>query len=260
MAKYFCQRTLTDFGFAIPQTLLKVTLMKLRRHHLIIASLILLGITFLVIGVLHQSPPLKYYAHSLRNWQEADSVAGYPIFINEADEGSPLEFLTTEFQPNLSTMSPMERLRLPTAHGFERTPGNEARAASAGLVLYTGNPAGYEGMAVLLGHRLPNRAIVQTFFSGLAEVKVKVDQQVPRGTILGKGIIHFEVRQGVSIDIAKEEIEGLVLNSQDSEPPPNRLNVDDFFAKHALSDPRPDPLSIIQENAARITRQKLGLE
>lgn len=234
--------------------------MKIRRHHLIIAGLILLGITFLTIGVLHQTAPIKYYAHSLRTWQEADSVAGYPIAINGPDEEAPIEFLTTEFEPNLSTMSPMERFRLPTAHGFERTPKNEARAAGTGLVLYTGDPAGYEGKAVLLGHRLPDGSIVQTFYSGLDEVKVRVDQQVPRGTILGKGTIHFEVRQGVSIDIAKEEIEGLVLNSQDSDPPKNRLDVDDFFEKHELSNSNPDPLTIIQENETRAARQKLGLE
>ena len=234
--------------------------MKIRRPHLVVAAIILLAVTFLAIGVLYQNPPAKYYAHSLRNFQEADSVAGYPILINGSAEGSDAEFLTTEFQPNLSTMSPMELFRLPTAHGFQRFPENEARAVATGLVLYTGNPQGYPGQAILLGHRLPDGSIVQTFYSGLTKTAVKVGQHIPRGASLGKGTISLEIRKGVGIDIKKEEIADLTLNSPIGPQPKNRLDVDAFFKAHPLTAPFPAPLSLIQENEVEAARKELGLE
>ena len=178
--------------------------MKIKRHQVIIAALIILGVSFLAIGVFHQREPIKYFARSLRTWQEADSVAGYPIPTAYDEEGSPTEFKITKFQPNLSTMSPMELYRLPTARGFTNPNSNDAKAAGTGLVLFTGNPNGYTGKAVLLGHRLPNKSIVQTFYTGLTEIDVKVGQHVPRATTLGTGGQLLEVRAGSSIDIAKE--------------------------------------------------------
>ena len=109
--------------------------MKIKRHQLVIAALIILGVTFLVIGVFHQKEPIKYFAYSLRTWQEADSVAGYPIPTAYDEDGSPTEFKTTKFQPNLSTMSPMELYRLPTARGFTESNSDDAQAAGTGLVL-----------------------------------------------------------------------------------------------------------------------------
>ena len=231
--------------------------MKIRRQHLIIAAIVLLAITFLVIGVLHQQPPIKYYAHSLRNWQEADSVAGYPIATNGSPDVAPTEFRTTEFQPNLSTLSPMELFHLPTARDFENF--IEPRAVSTGLVLYTGEPQGYEGQAVLLGHRLLDGSIVQSFYYGLNSVHVTVGKVIPRGTLLGKGEAKLELREGVSIDIAQEEIAGLTLNSQDGPKAPNRINLDEFYKKHGVKNPQPDPLTTVQENQLREARQKIGL-
>ena len=57
--------------------------MKIKAPQLIIAALIILGITFLVIGVFHQREPIKYFAHSLRTWQEADSVADRDTVVEE---------------------------------------------------------------------------------------------------------------------------------------------------------------------------------
>lgn len=232
--------------------------MKIRRHHLIISVIVLLAITFLVIGVYYQNPPVKYYAHSLRHWQEADSVAGYPIAMNGSDEESPTEFLTTEFQPNLSTMSPMELFHLPTARSFQRF--NDARATSTGLVLYTGDPKGYDRQVVLLGHRLADGSIIQSFYHGLTTIKVTVGKVVPRGTLLGDGPVTLELREGVSIDIAQEEIDGLVLNSQDGPKALNRLDLEKFYTEHGAKKILPDPLAIIQENEQREARQKIGLE
>ncbi len=234
--------------------------MKIRRQTLIVAGIALLGLSFLVIGVLHQSEPIKYYAHSLRHWQEADSVAGYPIAIGGSEKEGTAQFITTEFQPNLSTMSPMEHLRLPSARGFQRFPAGQARAISTGLVLYTGDPAGYAGQAVLLGHRLPDGRIIQSFYSGLNKITVKVGQHVPRGATLGEGHITLELREGVAIDLAKEQIAEHILNSENNPNAPNRLDLEAFFNEHGLRTPLPDPLSLIQENEAAEARRKLGLE
>lgn len=222
--------------------------MKIKRHQVIIAALIVLGIAFLAIGVLYQKDPVKYYAHSLRTWQEADSVAGYPIPVGDSEEGEAPAFITTEFQPNLSTLSPMERYLLPTARGFQWDAGPSARAAGTGLVLYTGSPEGYDGKAVLLGHRLPNGNIVQTFYAGLSDIEVRVGQHVPRGTVLGSGSVYFEGREGASIDIAKEEVAGHTLNSRGTPLAANRLTLEQFFAKYNDAPLPEDPLAIIQEN------------
>ncbi|MEN8679611.1 MAG: M23 family metallopeptidase, partial [Akkermansiaceae bacterium] len=233
--------------------------MKIKAPQLIIAALIILGITFLVIGVFHQKEPIKYFAHSLRTWQESDSIAGYPIATDYDEDGSPTAFKTTKFQPNLSTMSPMERYRLPTVRGFTKPEGGDAIAAGTGLVLYTGDPSGYDGKAVLLGHRLPDGSIVQTFYTGLTEIDVKVGQHVPRTTTLGKGGRLLEARFGSSIDIYKETFGTVTLNSQEAPPAPNRIPLDKFFAKHQLKQTGPDPLEIIRENELRKAREELGI-
>ena len=234
--------------------------MKIRRQHLIITGIVILGLSFLVIGVLYQSEPTKYYAHSLRHWQEADSVAGYPIAVQRTQQAEQREFITTTFQPNLSAMSPLERLRLPTTRGFWHFPDGQPRAIGSGLVLYTGNPAGYSGKAVLLGHRLPQGEIIQSFYFGLSKISVKVGQHLARGAHLGEGTITLEIREGVAIDIAQEKIANSTLNSQNGTKAPNRLSIEEFFKTHGLPSPIPDPLAIIQKNTISENRKKLGLE
>ena len=83
---------------------------------------------------------------------------------------------------------------------------------------------------------------------------------VPRGTLLGDGPVTLELREGVSIDIAQEEIDGLVLNSQDGPKALNRLDLEKFYTEHGAKKILPDPLAIIQENEQREARQKIGLE
>lgn len=234
--------------------------MKIKRHQVIITALVILGVTFLVIGVFQQKEPIKYFAHSLRTWQEADSVAGYPITTANGEGGSPTGFKTTKFQPNLSTMSSMELFRLPTSWGFTYPDGNDAQAAGTGLVLFTGNPDGYDGKAVLLGHRLLDESIVQTFYTGLTEIDVKVGQHVARATILGKGGQLLEVRVGSSIDIAKEKFGDLTMNSQQKPTAPNRIPLADFFSKHQLKQAGPDPLKIIRQKELEKARNELGIK
>ena len=199
--------------------------MKIRRSHLIVASVILLGLIFMTLGVYFLKDPIRYYAHSLRLPQEADSVAGYPI---AKGEGENVEFRTAEFEPNLSQLSPMERFRLPTARHFNRP--TTPTASGHGLVLYTGNPEGYPGKAVLLGHRLPNGDILQTLYAGLATITVRVGEQIARNEALGTldSELYFEIREGAAIDIQREDIAGVTLNTP-ATPAPNRLDPDEFF-------------------------------
>lgn len=233
--------------------------MKIKRHQVIIAALIILGVTFLVIGVFHQKEPIKFFAHSLRTWQESDSIAGYPIATAYDEDGSPTEFKTTEFQPNLSTMSPMERYRLPTVRGFIKPEGADVEAAATGLVLYAGDPDGYDGKAVLLGHRLPDGSIAQTFYTGLTAVDVQVGQHVPRSTALGTGGRLLEVRLGSSIDIAKETFGDVTMNSHETPPAPNRISIEEFFARYPLKQTGPDPFEIIRQNELQKTHKELGI-
>lgn len=235
----------------------------MERHQVIIGALIVLGLTFLVLGVLYRKDPVKYYAHSLRTWQEADSVAGYPIVVKKSDGGNPPEFRTAAFQPNLSLMTPMERFRLPTARGFFSFPDADenARAAANGLVLYAGNPEGYPGEAVLLGHRLPDQSIVQTFYTGLTSSTAIVGRHVARGAALGTGGSLAEIRAGSAIDVAHETVAGHGLNHHESPAPANRLDRDSFFAKYGLDDhPGPDPLALIQDQQFREAQQDLHIE
>lgn len=203
--------------------------MKIRRAHIIVASVILLGLIFMTLGVHFLSKSTKYFAHSLRHPQDADSVAGYPIAIAGSDEENP-EFRTTEFEPNLSQLSPRERFRLPTIR--HAVPSAGATAIARGLVLYTGNPGGYPGEAVLLGHRLPDGRIVQSFYAGLDSVDVLVGEHIALGEDLGSlaGPLFFELREGAGIDIAQEKVAGVTLNTA-STTAPNRLDTAEFFQK-----------------------------
>ncbi|MEJ6582384.1 MAG: peptidoglycan DD-metalloendopeptidase family protein [Akkermansiaceae bacterium] len=237
--------------FAVPHPSPEGIAVKIRRTHIIIASVILLGLIFMTLGVYFLKDPVRYYAHSLRLPQEADSVAGYPIAINGEDEEEP-KFWTAEFEPNLSQLSPMERFRLPTARHFNRP--TTPIASGHGLVLYTGDPVGYPGKAVLLGHRLPNGDLIQTLYAGLATITVRVGEQIARDESLGTldSELYFEIRQGASIDISREEIAGVTLNTPEN-PAPNRLDPDEFFQTYFPVAPAGQEL----EAFALIRKQKL---
>ena len=232
---------------------------KIRRSHIIVTSVILLGLIFMTLGVYFLTDHPRYFAHSLRLPQEADSVAGYPIAVG--GEGENTEYLTAEFQPNLSQLSPMERFRLPTAPHFLRP--TTAAASAHGLVLYTGNPDGYPGQAVLLGHRLPNGDIIQTFYAGLSQINVSVGTRVAQDETLGtvKDTLFFEIREGAGIDIQQEEINGIALNPS-TPSAPNRIDPDTFFASYPETPPAPDAFAIMrqEELESRSTFENLRLD
>lgn len=232
--------------------------MKIRRNHLIIASVAILGLIFMTLGIHFLSDHPRYYAHSLRTAQEADSVAGYPI---EKSSGDPPEFWTAEFQPNLSQLTPLERFRLPTTRHFTRPSG--PLASGHGLVLYTGNPEGYPGMAILLGHRLPEGQILQTLYAGLSSIKVRVGDRVAREEELGTldSELYFEIRRGAGIDIHSETIAGQTLNTPDSKTS-NRIDPDTFFEQYQTPPPGPDAFTILRnkELASRRSLESLHMD
>ncbi|YCM42430.1 M23 family metallopeptidase [Verrucomicrobiaceae bacterium 227] len=245
--------------FAMPHSSPEGIAVKIRRSHIIVASVILLGLIFMTLGVYFLKQPVRYYAHSLRLPQEADSVAGYPIAIKNDDEKAEPEYWTAEFEPNLSQLSPMERFRLPTARHFNRP--TAPTASGHGLALYTGDPAGYPGKAVLLGHRLPNGDIIQTLYAGLASIKVSVGQQIARDESLGtlERELYFEIRQGAAIDIHHEEIAGIALNTP-ANPAPNRLDPDTFFKDYFPVAPAGEGLEAFAILRKEKTTQQSSLE
>lgn len=219
--------------------------MKVKKSTLIVGGVALLGVAFLVIGVLMTDKWPTYYAHSLRNWQEADAVAGYPMVLDE--EAEEPEFWTAEFQPGLHLFLGIERYRMPLAEGFsnplgdlavieEKTSGgvrmNSAGggvlgigdmvyAAGTGVVLYAGKAEGLPGMTVVLGHRLGDGRIVTTRYSRIGEVTVRVGSLVARGDGMGELVaeekvvgLDFEVREAVGIDLRESgktlEVEGFM--------------------------------------------------
>ncbi len=209
---------------------------KIRRQHVIVGGVALLGLIFLVIGVMAQRKMPKYYAHSLRHWQEADSVAGYPIQTNAEDKDAEPEFISAEFIPALSSMSPQERYRLPVARYF--TKPTAATAAGNGLILYAGKPDEASGEVVLLGHRLPDGRIMQTFYGGLENRFVIVGEVVARGSKIGQAAetgLTFEIREGVGIDPMRRK------------PATDQIDEAAFFKERAAPSDLPELLGILRK-------------
>ena len=237
----------------------KSLLVQIRRRTVIISALILLGLIFLVIGILMQRPLPKFYAHSLRNSQEADATAGYPIATDKDGE-----FWTAEFEPNLSHLRSLERYQLPIARHFTHpcgplattvktssgaaefeAPGKDVVASGNGLALAVTKTRGYPGKVILLGHRLPDNQIVQTLYAGLTTTTIRVGDRVAIGKKIGKREkpLYFEVRKGSGVDLELEVVKGVTLNSPHSESSFNRLDPLEFLK--SSPPPGPDAMSVI---------------
>ncbi len=211
--------------------------MKIQRQTLVIWGLILLGIAFLTVGVLFQKDPPIYYAQSLRNYQEADAVAGYPIA-----RGGENQFWTAEFQTELNLLTGIERYRLPTARQFsDPTPQDEVKAIGNALVLMT-------GQVLVLGHRLPSGQIIQSLYRKVSNQKMTVGTLVARGAILGKGDAETicELYESDGIDLAS----------------PNRIDLAEFLSDHPVKDDYPEPLALIQNQEKQLGKmlEKIKLD
>ena len=260
-----------------------LTPMKLSKGKLIVGGLILLGLTFLTIGVLLTNKAPKYYAHSLRNWQEADAVPGYPIPLNGDVDPEFQEFVTMEFAPNLTLLSGVDLHFLPVSSEFVHPLGDFAiteegfgeegllgaklnsaaggilgvgdpvYAAGTGFVLFRGKAEGYPGEVIVLGHRLPDGKAIQSVYARVADTSVQIGKTVARGQEIGTLAsienevgLHFEIREAIGLDIAKQEVGGLVLNELRSPQHFNRIDPIAFLKAHQGNTRWLDPLVVIQ--------------
>ncbi len=257
-------------------------LVKLRKGQMIVGGVILLGVTFLALGVFMKKDEKNYYAHSLRNWQEADAVPGYPIPLNGDVKPEFQEFITMQFVPNLTLLSGVDLHMQPIASGFTHPlgefsiteeafendgllgvrlnsaaggilgVGDPVYAAGTGLVLFSGKAEGYPGEVIVLGHRLADGKLIQSVYARVADRSARLGKVIARGekiatlaSVDDQVGLHFEVRESVGLDIARQEIEGLVLNELRSPQRFNRIDPLVFLKSHAPEGRWPDPLAVI---------------
>lgn len=235
---------------------------------MIVGAVALLGMVFLLIVWMMEDDAPTYYAHSLRNWQEADAVAGHPMVIDpEAKEPS---FWTAEFEPRLHVFREVERYQLPIAEGFIHPMGDFVKveeasrtsvrfnspaggvlgvgelvyAAGTGRVVYA-NP---KTKVLILAHRTPDDRVVTTIYANIEKFKVRTGSLVARGHEIGEiamsverpGLI-FEVREAVGIDTPEHDAL-------------NHLAPLEFLKKNCVTSRWPDALSVKRANG------KTGIE
>jgi len=199
--------------------------MNIKRQTLIIWGLIFLGIAFLAVGVLLQKKPHNYYAHSLRNYQEADTGAGYPIAKKQ--EG---EFWTAQFQPALHLLTSVERYRTPEVDGFERPEAGSVKAAANGLVVYSHK-------TVVLAHRLEDHSLVLTSYGPFQNSRARVGQLIARGEIIGDAEdLQFEIRKSDGINFARTLL----------------FKTEQFLKDHPVKDTFKNPLTVMKSNDQKI--------
>ncbi len=211
----------------------------LKRCYLVVGALILVAVGLVLTGVHAQKELPTYYAHSLRNYQEADAVAGYPI-KQEVDHEGEATFWTASFQSEANLLTGIERYRLPTALGFEKPlPQGQVGAIGNGLVLMTGK-------VVVLGHRLADGRVIQSLYRGLEDVSVRVGALVPRGAKLGVA------QEKVVCEVY--ESDGVDLRS------PNRFPLAELLAEYPADDSFSEPLAVMAEEDKRGFLETLKLD
>ncbi|MGC6583104.1 MAG: peptidoglycan DD-metalloendopeptidase family protein [Akkermansiaceae bacterium] len=235
-----------------------IWLMNLRKQTMIVGGVALLGMVFLLIVWLMKEDDSSYYAHSLRNWQEADAVAGHPMVV-DPDAEEP-EIWTAEYEPRLNLFREVERFQIPVAVGFTHPLGDFAKTeeatekrvrfnSPAGGILGAGDPvfAAGSGMVffndakrklVILAHRLADGRIVTTAYGNVDRPTPAVGEIVARGEKIGvlagtkeNPGLHFEVREAIGIDLPEKG-------------GANFLNPLQFLKEHANSMRWPDALSL----------------
>ncbi|MEN8694692.1 MAG: M23 family metallopeptidase [Akkermansiaceae bacterium] len=242
--------------------------MNLRKQTMIVGGIALLGMIFLLIVWLMKEDDPTYYAHSLRNWQEADAVAGHPMIL-DAEAEDP-QFWTAEYEPRVQLFQETERFKLPIATEFSNPLGDfskveEASETSvrfnscAGGILGAGDPIYAAGTGrvvfyhpklqlMILAHRVSENQVVTTSYGNLSNPSARVGRIVTRGEKLGEltakkekpGLL-FEVREAVGIDLPEHG--GL-----------NYLDPLKFLKSHAALTRWPDGIAVERSG------QKKGIE
>lgn len=242
--------------------------MNLRKQTMIVGGVALLGMIFLLIVWLMQEEDPSYYAHSLRNWQEADAVAGHPIVLDAKAE--ELQFWTAEYEPRLNLFREIERFQIPLASGFSHPLGDFSKVedatetsvrfnSPAGGILGAGDSvyasgtgrvvfSDGKGNLIILAHRLEQGRVVTTSYGNISGSGLAVGSQVSRGEKIGvlagsekrKGL-HFEVREALGIDLPEHG-------------GANHLDPLKFLKRHSHSTRWPDALTVQEAG------QKKGIE
>jgi hypothetical protein len=217
----------------------------LAKHHikLITLSCTLLGVAFLGFAYVYDSPPKVPAQHSLRSWQEADAPPGYPVEVTEEGEGR-----VPAFDSRFLMLDAIERFSIPVAREFTAPLGSESgalslreatfgskvgdkvmlgdrlggigggdtdlsdpvRAVGNGLVLYAGEGGPDQGKVLILGHRLPDGKILQSYYGSLRRIDVPRGGVVARGSVIGTvgtngggepAHLQFEFRESDGLEI-----------------------------------------------------------
>jgi len=122
--------------------------------------------------------------------------------------GSELGALTYNAQPFLTTRHLGDDLN--GIGGYNSDLGDPVYAAALGRVVYAGVPSPGWGNVVILAHRVRDPVtkeleVIQSMYAHLLESKVKVEQVVQRGEVIGTvgtadgrylAHLHFELRRG----------------------------------------------------------------
>ena len=151
--------------------------------------------------------------HHLRNAQEADAPPGHPIVVDL----EKMEFRTAKFDSRLAMMQSEEIYQLPEIL-FYNPPvqgDGEVIAPADGYVLKVGK-------TLVLGHRLPSGAVLQSIFQGVEDVKTRAGALVGRGTVLAERGTFSGVSRSLVIGAAPEALDGVELPPVTEKPSPLR--------------------------------------
>ena len=245
---------------------------------LVTLSIVLVGVGVFVFGFLYDDLPERAPVQMMRSWQEADAPVGFPVEVTEESAGR-----IPKFDPRFVRLDAFERFSFPLAPEFDAPMGtesgalvarkeafgakdgeqmlrgdrlgsigggldeslNQVRAVGNGLVLFAGEGNPGQGKVVILGHRMPDGSMLQSFYGSLARITVPRGDLVPRGKVIGSVgqgeggvllLLHFEFRESDAIELGSYS--GLTKQ--------NRLDPDGQLTHHRAvtgATLAPEPLS-----------------
>ncbi len=222
---------------------------------------------------------------NLNSWQESDTPLGIPIDLSKP--GIPQKFAS-----RFHFFSPWERAAIPRTEFFQAAMGTQSDAYSYnaqafnspnkardgnhsgddindiggqnsdlgnpvystanGIVVYLGEPSPGWGKCIILAHRSPDSAIVQSMYAHLLDTDVYYMQQVPRGYKIGS-VGNAGKRHLAHLHLEMRESDGIspFLNGYPSLYQHDRLSPTATILKHQApnaSQLAPSVLRIVQKN------------
>ncbi|MDB4418988.1 M23 family metallopeptidase [bacterium] len=227
---------------------------------MVVGGVALSGMIFLLIVWVMKGDGPTYYAQSLRNYQEADAVAGYPILVDpEADEP---QFWTADFEPKMHLFREVERYQMPLATSFSNPLGDFVKVeddgrfnSPAGGILGVGDPvftagngrvmfSNVEKKLLIIGHRLEDGRIVTTRYGNVENPTVRVGKVVARGERVA---VISASKERVGLEFSVTEAVGIDLPAEGSL---NQLEPLAFLKEYAPESHWPEALNIKKANQA----------